>query len=89
VTLPDGKQLEQEAHRAIVDLLSEMGRPASAVGAEATLRDDLALDSLELITLAVGLEDRFRILLDEGDAAATRTVADLARLVAERARGGD
>lgn len=43
------------------------------------------LDSLQLLTLVVAVEDRFRIALSEEDAAGTRTLPDLARLVAARA----
>ena len=46
---------------------------------------DLHLDSVGLLTLVVALEDRFRLRLDEEDAARVRTVADLVALVAERA----
>lgn len=42
------------------------------------------LDSLALLSLVVAVEDRFRVLLDEVDAVGTRTLADLARLVASR-----
>ena len=45
---------------------------------------DLQLDSVGLVTLVVGLEDRFRIVLAEEDAAGVRTVSDLAALVQER-----
>ena len=51
---------------------------------EDDLVSDLQLDSVGLLTLIVGLEDRFRIALAEEDAAAVRTVGDLAALVAER-----
>ena len=51
---------------------------------EDDLVSDLQLDSVGLLTLIVGLEDRFRIALAEEDAAAVRTVGDLASLVAER-----
>ncbi|HUL59999.1 MAG TPA: acyl carrier protein, partial [Anaeromyxobacteraceae bacterium] len=44
-----------------------------------------ALDSLQLLSLVVAVEDRFRIVLADDDAAATRTLADLARLVVARA----
>jgi acyl carrier protein len=44
-----------------------------------------ALDSLQLLSLVVAVEDRFRIVLAEDDAAGTRTLADLARLIAARA----
>jgi acyl carrier protein len=48
--------------------------------------EDLAsrLDSLVLLSLVVAVEDRFRVLLTEEDAASTRTLADLARLVARK-----
>jgi acyl carrier protein len=45
---------------------------------------DLQLDSVGLLTLVVALEDRFRIILSEEDAAGVRTVADLNALVSKR-----
>jgi len=47
-----------------------------------------ALDSLQLLSLVVAVEDRFRVVLAEEDAAGTHTLADLARLVASRAEAG-
>ena len=43
-----------------------------------------ALDSLALLSLVVAVEDRFRVVLTDDDAATTRTLAELARLVASR-----
>jgi acyl carrier protein len=43
-----------------------------------------ALDSMALLGLAVAVEDRFRIALTEEDAAAARTLSELAVLVAAR-----
>jgi acyl carrier protein len=51
---------------------------------EDDLVTDLQLDSVGLLTLVVGLEDRFRVALKEEDAAAVRTVGDLASLVRRR-----
>ncbi|MFI5168330.1 MAG: acyl carrier protein [Thermoanaerobaculales bacterium] len=48
------------------------------------LRADLALGSMGALVLAVALEDRFRVKLDDEDAAAVRTVADLVALVERR-----
>ncbi len=45
---------------------------------------DLQLDSLMLLTLAVALEDRFRVKLHDDDASRVRTVAELVQLVEER-----
>ncbi|HYZ90580.1 MAG TPA: acyl carrier protein [Myxococcales bacterium] len=55
-----------------------------AVRPEDDLLTDLQLDSVGLLTLVVGLEDHFRVALAEQDAAAVRTVGDLASLVAAR-----
>jgi acyl carrier protein len=44
-----------------------------------------ALDSLQLLSLVVAVEDRFRIILEDDDAARARSVEDLARIVAARA----
>jgi acyl carrier protein len=43
------------------------------------------LDSLALLALAVAVEDRFHVILTDDDAAGTRTLEDLARLVLARA----
>jgi acyl carrier protein len=43
------------------------------------------LDSLALLALVVAVEDRFHVALTDDDAATTRTLADLARLVVARA----
>jgi acyl carrier protein len=49
-----------------------------------------ALDSLQLLSLVTAVEDRFRVRLSEEDAATTRSLADLARLVARKqAEGGE
>jgi acyl carrier protein len=51
------------------------------VGLETRLVEDLELDSIRLLTLAMEVEDRFRICLDEEDEAAVVTVGDLVALV--------
>jgi acyl carrier protein len=48
------------------------------------LDEDLSLDSLALIIVAVGLENAFRVRLREEDVGAIATVADLLQLVALR-----
>ena len=70
----------QEIRRVVRD---ELGVERE-VRAEDDLVSDLQLDSVGLLTLVVGLEDRFRIALAEEDAAGVRTVQDLIALVAKR-----
>ena len=42
------------------------------------------LDSLLLLALVTAVEDHFRVILSEEDAATTRSLADLARLVVRK-----
>ncbi len=51
--------------------------------------DELAgqLDSLALLSLVVAVEDRFRVLIGEEEGARTRSLADLARLLAGKLEG--
>ncbi|HVS00295.1 MAG TPA: acyl carrier protein [Thermoanaerobaculia bacterium] len=44
---------------------------------EMRLVEDLRLDSVRLLTLAMEVENRFRVFLDEMDEAAIETVGDL------------
>ena len=62
----------------------DVGRPLQATD---RLIEDLGLDSLTLTTLAVALEDHFRVTLSDEEAARVRTVGELARCVASRASG--
>ena len=48
------------------------------------LSEDLGLDSVGLLTLAVAVEDHFRICLEPEDEARIRTVGDLVRTVEEK-----
>jgi len=48
---------------------------------ELRLVEDLRLDSIRLLTLAAEVENRFRVLLDEGDEAGIETVGDLVAVV--------
>ena len=70
----------QEIRRVVKD---ELGVERE-VRLEDDLLTDLQIDSVGLLTLVVGLEDRFRIALAEEDAASVRTVRDLVALVAAR-----
>ena len=51
---------------------------------EMRLVEDLRLDSLRLLTLAIEVEDRFRVALDPEDEAAIVTVGDLVAVVGRK-----
>jgi acyl carrier protein len=79
-----------ERERAIADEIRRLAREELAIAADPAPDEELAarLDSLALLSLVVAVEDRFRVILDEGDAARTRSLEDLARLVARKLDGG-
>jgi acyl carrier protein len=51
---------------------------------EMRLVGELRLDSLKLLTLAIEVENRFRIRLDDQDESAIETVADLVAAIRKR-----
>ena len=51
--------------KKIVDFLTELG--AENITPTAELRDDLGLDSLQMVILLIALEDIFEIELEEAD----------------------
>jgi acyl carrier protein len=61
----------------------ELGSPLTPKPTDDLLAD-LQLDSVSILTLVVGLEDRFRVALEEEDASKVRTVQELAALVVSR-----
>lgn len=57
---------------------------AGRLAPELRLVADLALDSIQLLTLAVEVENRFRICIDPEDEEGIETVGDLADVVAAK-----
>jgi acyl carrier protein len=70
----------QEISRIIREELGVARKPKPADD----LLADLQLDSVGILTLVVGLEDRFQVALEEEDAVKVRTVQELAALVTSR-----
>ena len=80
--VPDVNAVVAEIQRIAASELELSAAPEPS----SRLLEDLALDSLGLTVLAVGLENRYRVRLDEQDAQGIVTVEDLARLVVSRMR---
>jgi acyl carrier protein len=55
-----------------------------ALSMETRLVEDLRLDSIRLLTLAVEVENRFRVRLGEEDEAGIETVGDLVQVVGRK-----
>lgn len=57
--------------------------PPEKVTPEASFKDDLAADSLDLVLLVYEIEDRLGITLSDDDAKKIRTVGDAYRLASQ------
>lgn len=77
---------EAEVAAEIRRLVREQVSRQASFGDEEELAGQL--DSLQLLALVTAVEDRYRIVLTPDDAAGTRSLADLARLVARRVAAG-
>ena len=77
---------ETEILRAIAEIAAEKLSWKGEVRPEQRFVEDLELDSIRLLTLAVEVEDRFEICIEEADETAIRTVGDLVEVVARKLR---
>lgn len=68
---------------AVVEELLRLAREELELDADLSPEEELAgrLDSVKLLALVVAVEDRFRVILRDEDAARARSLLDLARLV--------
>ncbi len=67
--------------RAIIAKILKV--PAEKVVAEASFKNDLAADSLDLVLLVYEIEDQLGIALSDDDAKNIRTVGDAFRLASQ------
>lgn len=74
--------------RKIVEILTELG--AENITPAAALRDDLGLDSLQMVNLLITIEEVFQIELEETDIDPTslRTVEDVISLTKKYTQSG-
>ena len=75
---------EREVMEEIQSILTVTLEATETVTPTDRLVDNEVLDSLGLITLAVGLENRFRVRLSEEDAPHIESFGDLIDLVNQR-----
>ena len=77
-----------ELHASVLEEIRRIARvELKYVGEVLTtqrLQEDLGLDSMAMIIVAVGLENAFRVKLQEEDVGAIPTVGDLVTLVVRR-----
>lgn len=83
--------MAKDQHTEVLEAIRGVAQAELGYGGEleveSRLVEDLELDSIRLLTLAVAVEDRFSICLDEQDEASLVTVGDLISIVLAK-RGG-
>jgi acyl carrier protein len=65
-------------------LIDRVGVAEAKIKPEALLADDLGLDSLDGVELAMAIEDEFDLQIDDGQMKRLTTVADALALVEQR-----
>jgi acyl carrier protein len=67
-------------------LATDLGLDESEITADSLIMDDLGADSLDVVEMAMSLEEEFEIEISEDDAEKAKTVSALERLVASKLR---
>jgi acyl carrier protein len=67
-----------------VMLEEDRGEKYDSISETAKLRDDLGLDSVDLVTLVMQVQDKFRIVLASDELEKIVTVADLVDILAAK-----
>lgn len=65
-------------------LTAQLGVGDDEVQPNATLSEDLGADSIDMVEIALELEERFDTEISDNEIGAVTTVADLCRIVRER-----
>jgi acyl carrier protein len=77
-----------ETFDGVVAVLRSKLRVQAPLAPDTSIQRDLQLDSLQLLTLVVELENHFRLCFEPGDEAGLATLGDITtRIAALQARG--
>ena len=75
---------DEEILAALTEIAREQLGFAGTLAAEMRLVDELQLDSMRLLTLAMEVEHRFDVSFDGAESGSIERVGDLVRAIAER-----
>jgi acyl carrier protein len=79
--------MTQEVADALREIMAaRLGLPAEQIVPEARLVEDLGLDSLDAVELAIAVERKFDIEVPEEELTKLKTVGDMLALVESRTR---
>lgn len=62
-------------------LVEELDLDVEEVTMEASLKDDLGADSLDMVDLIMSIEDAFDVKVDEADTVNIKTVGDIVNYI--------
>ncbi len=80
--------LEQEIKEEIALILGDSTTEARDIASTARLAEDLGLDSMDMVEIAMAMEERYGIEIPDEEGKALQTVADVIRYVqAKQATG--
>ena len=79
----DAESIRQRIIEELIEA-SESSLAPSEVTDETHLRDGLGLDSLQAVTVIMGLEEVFEVEVDDDEIDRLQTVGDVLRLLAEK-----
>ena len=65
-------------------MAEQLGVEPSEMRPDSNILEDLGADSLDVVEMVMAIEDAFDIEIDDADAEAMRTVADVEAYVAKR-----
>ncbi|MFQ3610887.1 MAG: acyl carrier protein [Fimbriimonadales bacterium] len=65
-------------------IVEQLDKRPEEITLETNLAEDLQADSLDLVELAMALEQEFDVTISEEEAEQVRTVADAVRLLSEK-----
>ncbi len=69
-------------YEKIIDILKEyVNIDADKINDDTDLKGDLGLNSLQMVNMAVAIEDEFDIEISDRDASDVETVGDVKRLI--------
>ncbi len=80
--------VRETIHRHLSPLLEE-GVDLAQLGAEARLREDLGLSSLDAVSLLMALEEEFAVEVSDEEIVGLLSVGDLERLIASKLAARD
>jgi acyl carrier protein len=73
--------LEQEIEEEIAIVLGDSRTETRDIASTARLAEDLGLDSMDMVEIAMALEERYGIEIPDEEGKALQTVADVMRCV--------